>query len=457
MKCNQCINLISAILEGDTSSDESKEFFKHIEECKTCHEEYVYQKQAKEDLKEALDIEGFQFYDSTDEILNKIDKTKYKNSKNKSSRKTFMFLIKTTVPCMLIILMAIFLPPMIKDYYNKNAHIVTTNDNKKNVNTKVDDKIEEIISSTAEVRIDNFRDIIFFNKQAPSKEVVSDMNVITMVNTMLQNKNIKSYNKDLTNVSFNDKYKNQDGLMAVIYLDKIQTTKFKIDSKEVNIRYDIISIPIIDDTTSQTIFFSIGDVSNINSTDKVVNIDSLTTKDKSTFDELLAYCTTNYSKKTPDYKPYGINTNSKCFANLIEKVTSTENGKMIVNSSMTYLLNLSVPTETCALKYFEVLSKNSGIDLLKETINDKMLMQMTVITDKKHGQYNLYAICYNDKIKYCFIEQKGKYFSISWSTLEQITGKTYNQWLKNNNFNSNTIITEMINDHVMAEYAVYGN
>lgn len=86
-----------------------------------------------------------------------------------------------------------------------------------------------------------------------------------------------------------------------------------------------------------------------------------------------------------------------------------------------------------------------------------MLMQMTVITDKKHSQYNLYAICYNDKIKYCFIEKKGKYFLINWSILEQITGKTYNQWLKDNNFNSNTIITKMINDHVMTEYAVYRN
>lgn len=244
MKCNKCIDLIPAILQNDTNSNETQEFFQHIKECENCNNEYLYYKQAKEDLKESLELEGFQFYDSTNEILSKIDTTKYLVPHSMDLRKTCMFLVKTVVPCMLVILIAIFLPSMLKYHYNRNTNTSAASSNKNTDNIKSKDTNAKIIDSDALVKCQSFADLIFFNRQSLLAETSNDSKIIDMVNDMLQEKNISSYNRNFTNIRFYDTYNAQSGSMVVLYLKNVTTTTFKVNSKEINIKYDTIKIPL---------------------------------------------------------------------------------------------------------------------------------------------------------------------------------------------------------------------
>ncbi|GKX67943.1 hypothetical protein [Inconstantimicrobium mannanitabidum] len=455
MKCNKCIDLIPAILENDTNSNETKDFFQHIEQCTNCHNEYLYQKQAKEDLRESLELEGFQFYDSTNEILSKIDTNKYLVPHRMDLRKACMFLVKTIVPCMLVMLIAIFLPPMLKDYYNRITPTPAASSNKNADNIKTKDTNVKIINSDALVKCQSFTDLVFFNRQALLTETSNDSKIIDMVNDMLQEKNISLYNRNFTNRRFYDTYNTQSGLMVVLYLKNVTTTTFKVNSKEINIKYDTIKIPLnIYSNTQPLIFFSIrGDI-NSNDSKNVDSIASLTIKDKETFKKLFDYY--NYSYLDHSGASYYLHSGEECFANVIRKVASSSGATMITDSLKNNVVVFNDTAKTSALKYFEVLSKDSGIDRLNENlVGNNMSLHWITLTDKRHGKYNLYAVCYAEQIKYCFIEQDGKYFSINWNTLENLTGKNYNQWLKDNNFPEDTIITQRDannHDYILTEY-----
>lgn len=202
------------------------------------------------------------------------------------------------------------------------------------------------------------------------------------------------------------------------------------------------------------IFFSTRRDINSSDSQNLDNITSLTIKDTETFKKLFAYC--DYSYLDYNGPSYYLHSGEECFANLIRKVSSSSGATMITDSLKNNVVVFNDTAKTSALKYFEVLSKDSGIDRLNENIvKNNMSLHWITLTDKQHGKYNLYAVCYAEQIKYGFIEQDGKYFSINWSTLEDLTGKTYKQWLKDNNFPEDTIITQRDAnnpDYILTEY-----
>lgn len=450
MKCSNCIKLIPSVLEDDITTQELNEFKKHIEECYECRDEYNFHKEAREGLKENIDIEGFVFTDCRGELMSKIDKNKYNDKKKNSLRKNYSFLKKISPIVAAVILITISV---------KYTHHILEGYNNKPIKSEVNSEVVKIIPSKSDLFIRDTKQIIIHQDSIAEQ----DEKIIDSINLLIQDGSIESYSKDLNDKKLINEYIKKDGFMLYMYLGNERTTKFKTDTGEVSYTYNTIRIPIVkDDRMPRTIFFSTTKERTPGEPEQNFNINSLTTKNKDAFDKFISYCNAKAENKLNELKPYHIRINCRAFGTLIEnykaKFSAVEYSDTFIEDSLnSQLLDFSRQSKTSALKYFEILSKDSDVKILNSNVNDKMLLLGIGMKDDSHGKYKIYAVCYNNEIKYCFIDSQGQFFSLRWNSLDQIVGKSYSDWLSENNYDKNTPITirNENKDTILNEYVNY--
>lgn len=81
MNCNQCKNKLTEYIEESLSNEEDEEIMNHLLICKSCKEHYEKEELRYKAFKEYFSHEDINFSDSTNKIMENIDKNKYTRGK----------------------------------------------------------------------------------------------------------------------------------------------------------------------------------------------------------------------------------------------------------------------------------------------------------------------------------------------------------------------------------------
>lgn len=170
MKCDNFIDMIPKILEGDANRLEEQKFYNHIKECKFCNEEYIFQKEARKYLKKGIVPKEENLDNSIDYIMDKIDKSKYKNNKVNNLRKSYRIARKCTT-----LIAAGVIVALLVNFYPKISNTLVSN---KNV-AKEEQVTKGIDIKNIDAKTVSFGDIKDF-KNATVKELPNDYEYIDM-------------------------------------------------------------------------------------------------------------------------------------------------------------------------------------------------------------------------------------------------------------------------------------
>lgn len=77
MNCNQCKDKLAEYIEGNLSAEADEEIRSHLLTCKSCKEHYDKEELEYKAFKEAFSYDDINFRDSTNKIMESIDKNKY--------------------------------------------------------------------------------------------------------------------------------------------------------------------------------------------------------------------------------------------------------------------------------------------------------------------------------------------------------------------------------------------
>ncbi len=111
MRCEQCKDRMFEYVENMLSEEQDKEMKAHIEECEQCMEAYKRELIEAEAFKEVCSYENVEFNSSVDNIINSIDKNKYRDNK-KNRRYPKVFAIAA------VIMIGLIITPMVIDRIN---------------------------------------------------------------------------------------------------------------------------------------------------------------------------------------------------------------------------------------------------------------------------------------------------------------------------------------------------
>lgn len=87
MKCNQCKGKLTEYIEGHLSTEEDEEIRNHLLTCDSCKTQYDIEVLEHKAFKETFSYENVNFENSTDKIMNKIDRNRYVKGRVKMKRK----------------------------------------------------------------------------------------------------------------------------------------------------------------------------------------------------------------------------------------------------------------------------------------------------------------------------------------------------------------------------------
>lgn len=177
MKCNEFKDNLNAYIENDISDDIRIEMANHMCECEECNKLYEEEMEINNLFKKTFEIDGIQFKSSRNEIMQKIDKNKYKktskeNIEEKTESKVIFPRFKNaykfigTAAALLLILV---ITPNLKTDLNKA-------DMEANVSGKYGDEAKENIG---EQKITPFMDDSELDKEQESYDSVDKRSGIT--------------------------------------------------------------------------------------------------------------------------------------------------------------------------------------------------------------------------------------------------------------------------------------
>lgn len=92
MNCTEFEDMIPELLEGELSGEDRAKALEHVKECNGCNEMYKKLMSIREELGSELKISNVSFNSRKSNILNSIDKDKYKNRRKKQVRKNILIM-----------------------------------------------------------------------------------------------------------------------------------------------------------------------------------------------------------------------------------------------------------------------------------------------------------------------------------------------------------------------------
>ena len=156
MNCYSFKKKLDLYLEGELQKDIKASMDKHISQCEQCRKIYEEEKEIEELLSKALSFEKIDFKSSRNEIINAIDKDKYKKGYRGNVKFHFIKNKKLYVMAASFLLILIMIP-FVKDYIvglrseNQIAKSVSTDKDKSNtLTTENNNNTSNKISGTAE-------------------------------------------------------------------------------------------------------------------------------------------------------------------------------------------------------------------------------------------------------------------------------------------------------------------
>ncbi|WP_160680267.1 hypothetical protein [Clostridium sp. C8-1-8] len=151
MKCNQCISLIPKVVTDDVDINEKNDFFEHIDMCPSCKAEYLFEKDALDNLKSSILSPNISTSNKLSDIMLNIDENRYKN-KNANKLSFFNIYLKKYGLIATSFLLIIFLVTMVSHYVLKDSNVSLAPIAKKEKSTEL--KIDMTPNSAKLVPID---------------------------------------------------------------------------------------------------------------------------------------------------------------------------------------------------------------------------------------------------------------------------------------------------------------
>lgn len=97
MNCDLFVEKLPDVIENEVSGQDRQEMFEHMKYCKCCREEFQMMMKFRENLKDGLVDTDLNYVSKKASIIDSIDKSKYKKSKNKVIYKSIIGIIAASI------------------------------------------------------------------------------------------------------------------------------------------------------------------------------------------------------------------------------------------------------------------------------------------------------------------------------------------------------------------------